>query len=541
MDIVAYKNIVSDALESEEHMYRHEDGPTYLWHNGIVNFAFETGRILDVDYPNLIAYLDQYRRDHSLGTGKQFNPPDVPYQYSGQYYLMVQDPTQAQVSEVVHELEPQIRSVSQVSSSTPNRWFYASRLTTILNDRFFGGQADDKSIKLLLDLAEMPMQSLGWTFDSHSNLYESPLPINRSTRENMIREFNRDSFGIADFYTVVARDAFDKYYYCQESAYSDEFKEYVTSMADFFGYERKGNSFKLIPPELPENIEEIGFKILADTSLRKVSKVGHVVIPLDDVFMDALRNHGIRNLNIGFAKSLLFGRQGAWRKALIMSGFGIQVVRQNKHDYSGIDGYGSFEAFGMFRNAGTYQADPKIELATGFPVDLIGIAIDDSMGQLVYLEVVGAENAVGANWAALMQPKRSFSYKSQSFQVGSADNHRKFATTLPSGFVHMILAHKSASPALITTKTNVGYVVSDEGDNLPQEFFGHLNNLIEVPVLPEWSEYLWVVGRLTRMIEYAGNPNKQHGPTTWKIRTGSDQSNWADIISSAVAAKELAI
>lgn len=123
------------------------------------------------------------------------------------------------------------------------------------------------------------------------------------------------------------------------------------------------------------------------------------------------------------------------------------------------------------------------------------LTIDEEEKSLVYLEMVGAKQAVKANWAALVGGGKQHYVDGRTITLDGMKRHVRIQKTLPCGWVDWILLHKQAS--LKEMNPDHPFYLLDNGTQpLPPLFYPILNRCLAVPVLPEWSQYLWVCGRV---------------------------------------------
>ena len=64
-----------------------------------------------------------------------------------------------------------------------------------------------------------------------------------------------------------------------------------------------------------------------------------------------------------------------------------------------------------------------------------------------------------------------------------------------------------------------------------------LNRCLAVPLLPEWSEYLWVCGRERDLITLLSKGEGQ-GYAAWKVKP--DAESWEQIVSEGLKSQAIA-
>lgn len=538
---IDYDVLVNWALLPQQQVHRMDiEGVTYIWRDGIVTALFAASKLDSENYPYLISYLDNGRANHGLGKQLELMPPDVPFEKRGVYYMIVEMPTAQAIFDAVEKISIP-GNLAQPSYSKPEEAVYHNVAYNAIVQQLYPGigqsTLDEAVSKYIHDQVTPAMTNVGWTYKERRAAFVRELPFNRTEHTTMDKYFDGERYSDKYFFYYVALDAYDREYHIPERYYPDDFRAYVEEMADRYGYVRKDSYFQAKPVALPDDIKEFGDDLFSAAGLLKTSKIGYQCIPITAV-RAALINAGI-NLTTDQIKEQLLGRQGEWRAALILNGFHVNPKSVYLDDYPGYnnedEGY-RFYALVKRRRLGGDDADRKIAFASGFPVMVAGIAIDSTSGELVFLDMVGSKNAITANWAALVQHNRFFSYSQTRFKVGSAQNHTFYQQPLPSGLYQMIVISNYGLPKYLDPTVDVGYILTNKLDDMPEHFFATLDKMLEIPIVPTWAEYLWVTGRVTGLIDYAGDPNKQVGITAWKIRGGS---NWNELVSTAINSKSI--
>ncbi len=183
------------------------------------------------------------------------------------------------------------------------------------------------------------------------------------------------------------------------------------------------------------------------------------------------------------------------------------------------------------------QNDPgrKLSLAKGFGVLAPAVTIDDQDDTLVYLEMVGAKEAVKANWAALIGGGKVHWLGRKRVELDGMKAHVKVQTTLPCGWQHTALIHKQASLREMNPERPF-YLLDDGAQPIPPLFFAMLNKCLALPLLPEWAGYLWANGREGKLISLLDGGEGQ-GYAAWRALPAPD--NWQEIVQAGLAAGEI--
>lgn len=172
-----------------------------------------------------------------------------------------------------------------------------------------------------------------------------------------------------------------------------------------------------------------------------------------------------------------------------------------------------------------------ISLANGFSVHTPALAIDDVDETLVYLQMVGSKQAVRANWAALVGGGKVHWLGRQRIRLNGMKAHIKTQVTLPCGWLDHILIHKQASLKEMNPELPF-YLLDDGSQPIPPLFYPMLNKCLALPLLPQWTEYLWDNGRVQNLITLL---NEGQGQTyaAWRLLPAADE--WQGIVENGLA------
>jgi len=183
------------------------------------------------------------------------------------------------------------------------------------------------------------------------------------------------------------------------------------------------------------------------------------------------------------------------------------------------------------------QNDPgrKLSLAKGFGVLAPAVTIDDQDDTLVYLEMVGAKEAVKANWAALVGGGKVHWLGRKRVALEGMKAHVKVQTALPCGWQHAALIHKQASLQAMNPERPF-YLLDDGRQPIPPLFYAMLNKCLALPLLPEWAGYLWANGRAEKLITLLDDGEGQ-GYAAWRVLPAPE--NWQAVVQAGLAAGEI--
>lgn len=133
--------------------------------------------------------------------------------------------------------------------------------------------------------------------------------------------------------------------------------------------------------------------------------------------------------------------------------------------------------------------------------------IDHNDGFL-YLRMVGIEATVNAIWAKLSaKDGRGQKWQSPVSIPNSGNNYstsvvaqkgvkyRTLRTRLPNGMIDIAMVH----PDLTVSEDNSkGFYLLSYDDGVPPGFYNRLNRCLQIPIQPEWTEWLWKYGLQTQ-------------------------------------------
>jgi hypothetical protein len=177
----------------------------------------------------------------------------------------------------------------------------------------------------------------------------------------------------------------------------------------------------------------------------------------------------------------------------------------------------------------------KIGLAAGLSVYTPALALGGKEGTLVYLEMVGAKQAVRANWAALMGKGQSHWIDNHRIALDGMKAHVKLQSCLPCGWHHLILIHKQASLKEMNPEQPF-YLLDDGRQPIPPLFYPMLNKALALPLLPDWSDYLWQNGRQRKLITLLDD-GKGQGYAAWRVKPAP--TVWQEVLQGGLQEKAI--
>jgi len=177
----------------------------------------------------------------------------------------------------------------------------------------------------------------------------------------------------------------------------------------------------------------------------------------------------------------------------------------------------------------------RIGLAAGLSVYTPALALDGKEGTLVYLEMVGAKQSVRANWAALMGKGQSHWFDGQRIALDGMKGHVKLQSRLPCGWHHLVLIHKQASVKEMNPEQPF-YLLDDGRQPIPPLFYPMLNKALALPLLADWSDYLWQHGRQRKLITLLDD-GKGQGYAAWRVKPAP--TVWQELVQAGIESRQI--
>ncbi|MCB0581865.1 MAG: hypothetical protein KDD10_21475 [Phaeodactylibacter sp.] len=169
-----------------------------------------------------------------------------------------------------------------------------------------------------------------------------------------------------------------------------------------------------------------------------------------------------------------------------------------------------------------------LQLVSGMPVQAPVITLDEDEDTIVALQMLGSEQAVKSNWAALMGGGKINWINSVLVKLNGSRDHITLRQTLPCGWLELWLIHKQASAQLLNPERPFYFLHDATNQPVAHTFFILLNKALQTPMLPDWTEYLWTTGRSEHLIRIVTNYNSR-GRAAWRIIP--DTGAWNTIIT----------
>ncbi len=170
-----------------------------------------------------------------------------------------------------------------------------------------------------------------------------------------------------------------------------------------------------------------------------------------------------------------------------------------------------------------------LHLADGMIVHAPIITLDDDEETIVALQMIGPEQAVKANWAALMGGGKT-NWINATRIKGGAKSHITLRQMLPCGWLEMWLIHKQASHIEMTPDTPF-YLLDDGTAVPPPQLLPHARPRHSGALQLNWTTHLWMGGRQSDLIRLVTDQHSR-GRAAWRVIP--DLDGWSTIISTGL-------
>jgi hypothetical protein len=180
-----------------------------------------------------------------------------------------------------------------------------------------------------------------------------------------------------------------------------------------------------------------------------------------------------------------------------------------------------------------------IQWAQGLTVFAPVVVPDKEDHTLIMLQMIGPAESVKANWAALMSSGAVRYVNSCQIALAGMMDHIGLNIKLPCGHMESWLIHKQASFTEMSPEKGLFYVTSFSaaGDGPPKDmFFAMLDKLLAIPMLADWTDYLWREGEIKDLIIMI-EPTHCRGSHAWKVKL--DYEVWDTIIKGGVSSGQI--
>ena len=115
-------------------------------------------------------------------------------------------------------------------------------------------------------------------------------------------------------------------------------------------------------------------------------------------------------------------------------------------------------------------------------------------------------------------------------ELDGMKQHVRVQTSLPCGWNNTILIHKQASLREMNPEQPF-YLLDDGTLSIPPLFYPMLNKSLALPVLENWSAYLWQAGRENNLVHILDNGQGQ-GYAAWRVLPAAEE--WQELVRAGL-------
>jgi hypothetical protein len=375
----------------------------------------------------------------------------------------------------------------------------------------------------------------GWQIEGSS--YVCPLPVDTAkARDNLVRYMSSlDGRPLlnSELLRQVTYGAYGRLFRDPEGLPA-ELTELITAVLGEHGYESQPRNglYHALPLTAADEVwAQLPDKLQALTPVQTTQGPG---LLLSDVETAVQEVTAVERISPWQLENLIVA--GPVGQVLTRLGYRTRITWCQPHHFQPpLDGHGSV---GVLIKAVRVSCEPnkKISLADGLSVFTPALTLDDKAQTLVYLEMVGAKQSVRANWAALMGKGKSHWFERRQVALDGMKEHVKVQSHLPCGWHHMVLIHKQASLKEMNPEQPF-YLLDNGRQPIPPLFYPMLNKSLALPLLPEWSDYLWQSGRQQRLITLLDDGRGQ-GYAAWQVKPAP--STWQEVVQTGIVSGQIA-
>ena len=379
-------------------------------------------------------------------------------------------------------------------------------------------------------------RSAGWQIETvHATIYyvQPLLPDIEKARQAMtavISEAEGAPIYRSRLLLHAQTGAYGQQFYEQEIA--PELEACLGQLLAEAGYDAqfKDGEYQPLPLTLPDNAEEQLRQLLSAIPKRQ-TQAGTALL-FRDVLDVMQETFGLPTLSEWQVEQLVTA--GVLAEALRQSGYQSELHWLQPYQFvPTLEGHGEQQ---VILKEVRVQNNPsrKLSLAKGLPVYTPAIVMDSDNDNIVYLEMIGHKQAVRANWAALVSKKVCWIGRDRIYLDGMKE-HVMVRSSLPCGWVDHILIHKQASIREMDPQEPF-FLLDDGQQSIPPLFYPMLNNCLAVPVLADWTEYLWVTGREHNLITLL-NDGEGQGYAAWRVLPAPDA--WQELVQGGLSGRQI--
>lgn len=497
--------------------------------------------VADVLYPDGIQKEEQYETvcrttDKACafagwGSEEQLGPPVVPFSQRGAYRKREPVVDQTTVLEALED--------AGVSSYAPQQQVNCrivwNKMAWAAYDKPLNNLADPQQERLRLQ-ADAIAETSGWRIETEpgSAHYVRPLTPNveraRRALVESLANYDGHPVRVNTVQANVERGAYGRAFYTDEL--DPALASLVRQVLAEQGYEPEpaGREYRPRPLEFPDDSGARLEAALAD--LHPAQTEFGVVLLWEKVLEVAQSVLELERIGEWQAEQLL--KSGMVGDVLARIGYRRELSWcQPYHFQPRLDGREARQVI-LKEIRITRDAQRKLSLADGLPVYTPAVVLDPESDEVVYLEMVGAKQAVRANWAALVGGRVQWIGR-QRIELDGMKNHKLVQAALPCGWSDYVLIHKQASLQAMNPQEPF-YLLDESKQQIPALFYAMLNKCLAIPLLEDWSDYLWERGREEKLIALL-NEGVGQGYAAWRVLPAPEA--WQQVVQMGLAARRI--
>lgn len=457
-------------------------------------------------------------------------PPQVPFSKRGEYYKGLPEITQDAVKHFLEDrkMPSWDEPIYEAPQDTVARYLCRYAFGC-------GWESLDKETQeqILLDIS-IHAKALGWTFKD-GRLWTKPMTIDEDAAKKAINDFLSKCQGpvyIPNLHADVLRAAYGRTYYNLDPL-PDPIQRWIHNGLELHHYktEPDGEFYDPIMPHLPDDAEEKLITLFQDLTVYKSDQYELSGLLFDHV-QKAVSSIASFPLTEWMTKEL--AKNGPIGRALMRLGYETSPFNLDTTDMQPDDDHLNKTIMPFFRREQHFSVlkkdAPSLALATGMRVRTPVIVLDDAEETIIALQMLGPEQSVKANWAALMGGGKRHWINACKVKLSGSKSHITLKQSLQCGWTEMWLIHKQASAVEISPEQPF-YVLDDATAVPPQNFFLMLDRALELPLQSAWARDLWLIGRQEKLITPATDSSST-GRGAWTVTPAMEP--WSDIISTGL-------
>jgi hypothetical protein len=460
----------------------------------------------------------------------QLYPPDVPFP-GGQYcQSIIELPTET--------ITDALAQLAHKSSVTPELIIRLNHLMlNIFKRSGLSGEPTQTIRDIYTNKTIKVAKSLEWSITDDNRILSKHLPFNteraREGIATLILGRNGSPISAMGLLREAVWSGYDQWYDLKPNEVQPIVIETINEqlVANNYETEPKSELYHPLPIKLDTNVVELLSNALGQLTTYNLTQYtntlyrNHVKDTAEAIVKQTLSLYEFNNLCLS----------GPIGQALISLGYNPTAEEFRREQIEHPTPTALHYDFFFTKAVEIYPGNNKlIMLAKDMAVNNPILLLDETEETIILMQMVGPQQAVKANWAALMGGKKKHRINSVIVKLSGAENHVTLKKTLPCGWLEMWLIHVQASATEMTPGQPFYIIINEttEETAVPPTFFFMLNKSLSIPILPEWERYLWLSGRESRLIQPC-KARHCHGSIYWLVIP--DHDAWSNVITDGLS------